>query len=432
MTAIITRTGKGSPISQAENDSNLDSLCSINEAQTGTSYTVNADDQNNVIEFSNVSAITVTLSLISTLLSGIDTSDFKLAIKNVGAGIVTVTPTTNTFDDGDLTKTLSQYEWITIQTDSTETKWNVVESSNSIKVNGLNANQFLRSDANDSATGDLTLSGSVTLSGGADMTAGLSISGAAIISTATELNYLDGSTSGTALTTGDEGSGNGMDADTVDGSHAADLLARANHTGTQTLSTISDVTASAAELNDLAGNAVDASDFTKLSQVTASAAELNLLTGITTNDLNFRGALVFLDANQSILDATSTDINFDQESYDTSSIHDNIVNNERLTVPSGVTKVRLSARCAFQTSSANLEIWISKNGSISYTGMSSNSWTNSVGILGGNAKTFNSPVLTVIAGDYFSLTVRHDAGFAINVTGEATGYLTWLSMAVIE
>ena len=37
------------------------------------------------------------------------------------------------------------------------------------------------------------------------------------------------------------------------------------------------VTATAAELNDLAGNAVDASDFTKLSNVTSTAAELNLL-----------------------------------------------------------------------------------------------------------------------------------------------------------
>ena len=119
MTIIITRTGKGSPIVQAENDSNLDSLCNINEPQAGVAYTISADDQNDVIEFSNVSAVTATLTLISTILSGIDTSDFKVMIKNVGVGIVTVTPTTNTFDDGDLVKVLSQYEWMTIQTDST-------------------------------------------------------------------------------------------------------------------------------------------------------------------------------------------------------------------------------------------------------------------------------------------------------------------------
>jgi hypothetical protein len=36
------------------------------------------------------------------------------------------------------------------------------------------------------------------------------------------------------------GTGNGLDADTVDGQHASALLARANHTGTQTAATISD------------------------------------------------------------------------------------------------------------------------------------------------------------------------------------------------
>ena len=51
---------------------------------------------------------------------------------------------------------------------------------------------------------------------------------------------------------------------------AGDAFARANHTGTQTLSTISDVTASAAELNTLDG-------------VTASTTELNYTDGVTSN-----------------------------------------------------------------------------------------------------------------------------------------------------
>jgi len=45
---------------------------------------------------------------------------------------------------------------------------------------------------------------------------------------------------------GNDGSGSGLDADTVDGNEAAALLARANHTGTQTLATISDSGALAA------------------------------------------------------------------------------------------------------------------------------------------------------------------------------------------
>lgn len=50
----------------------------------------------------------------------------------------------------------------------------------------------------------------------------------------------------------------------------ATLLARANHTGTQPLSTISDITASASELNILDG-------------ITASTAELNFVDGVTSN-----------------------------------------------------------------------------------------------------------------------------------------------------
>lgn len=49
------------------------------------------------------------------------------------------------------------------------------------------------------------------------------------------------------------------------------------------------ITATAAEINKLAGNAVTAADLTKLSQVTSSAAELNLLDGVTatTTEINY-------------------------------------------------------------------------------------------------------------------------------------------------
>jgi len=48
------------------------------------------------------------------------------------------------------------------------------------------------------------------------------------------------------------------------------------------------ITASAAELNDLAGNAVDAADFTKLASITGTAARINELTGstVTATELN--------------------------------------------------------------------------------------------------------------------------------------------------
>jgi hypothetical protein len=204
MAAIITRTGKGAAITQSENDSNLDSLCGINEPQTGITYTVDAADQNSTIEFSNASSVTTTLTLISTIIAANDTSDFQVTLKNIGAGIVTVTPTTDTFDDGTVTKTLAQYEWMTIQTDSTQALWNIIASSDASKVDGLDASQFLRSDASDTATGDLIFNGANTYNGinvytaSNDFAGGISIDSVAITSTAAELNILDGVTANAA------------------------------------------------------------------------------------------------------------------------------------------------------------------------------------------------------------------------------------------
>ena len=91
------------------------------------------------------------------------------------------------------------------------------------------------------STGDLAdagysfsnLSGAVTAS-----TAELNkLDGATV--TTTELNLLSGLT-GTVWTSANDGAASGLDADTVDGNEASALLARANHTGTQTMSTISD------------------------------------------------------------------------------------------------------------------------------------------------------------------------------------------------
>jgi hypothetical protein len=45
------------------------------------------------------------------------------------------------------------------------------------------------------------------------------------------------------------------------------------------------------------------------------------------------GCLVYLDSNQSVNSGADDQIDFDQESYDDMGIHDNVTNNDRLTVP---------------------------------------------------------------------------------------------------
>ena len=222
MVAITTRAGKGAAIIESENDDNLKSLCGINEAKVGA-YEIVAANQNSTIECLNATTTTITLGLILDILDVIDTPHFQVSIKNIGAGDITVTPTTNTFDDGAITKTLAQYEWMTIQTDSTQGLWNVIGSSDASKVDGLDSSQFLRSDADDSASGDLTLSGSNTHSGTTNTFSGatntfsgttnlfngttvnlnptnLQIAGVDMTSSAAELNRSDITTEGTVET----------------------------------------------------------------------------------------------------------------------------------------------------------------------------------------------------------------------------------------
>lgn len=167
MTIVITRTGKGSAISQAENDANLSSLCGINEPQTGATYTVVAADQNRTIEFSNASPIDVTMTAIATIIAAIDTDDFKVTLKNIGAGLVTCTRGgTDTFDDGGTTLTINQYESVTLQSDSTQAIWNVIQTGNNGVVKADiyddNGNEVIKRGTTASAVNEVTVTNAAT------------------------------------------------------------------------------------------------------------------------------------------------------------------------------------------------------------------------------------------------------------------------------
>ena len=130
--ALVTRQGAGASLSQSQGDTNWNTLNGINEAQTGTTHTIDHTDELKTIEYSNASPVAVTLTAIATIDGANDSqiSDFKVTLKNIGAGLVTVTcGGADTFDDGSTSKTLSQYQSITLQTDSTGAIWNVIGGS---------------------------------------------------------------------------------------------------------------------------------------------------------------------------------------------------------------------------------------------------------------------------------------------------------------
>jgi len=125
MTKIIDSVGYGAAITQAIHDANWDSVCGINEAAAGTTYTVDINDQNRTIELTNAGTKTVTLTALATILGSLHTSDFKVTLINVGAGLATINrSSTDTFNGGGTSITLVTGESVTLQSDSTQAIWN--------------------------------------------------------------------------------------------------------------------------------------------------------------------------------------------------------------------------------------------------------------------------------------------------------------------
>lgn len=87
----------------------------IFNAQTGTSYTIQASDRADILTFSNAAAVSVTLPQATTTGFG---SGFFFFVKNLGAGAVTITPTTSTIAGGSAL-VLRTEQWAIVFSDST-------------------------------------------------------------------------------------------------------------------------------------------------------------------------------------------------------------------------------------------------------------------------------------------------------------------------
>lgn len=127
---VIDRTGKGAALDTAEYDSNVSSLSGVNEVQAGTSHTIDINDQNKTIDYTNAGTKTITLTILSTIATALHTDDFRVILTNNGAGAATInTNAADTFNDTSTSIVLAQYETIELQTTSTSTIWNVIRRS---------------------------------------------------------------------------------------------------------------------------------------------------------------------------------------------------------------------------------------------------------------------------------------------------------------
>lgn len=147
----------------------------------------------------------------------------------------------------------------------------------------------------------------------------------------------------------------------------------------------------------------------------------------------FKGALVYNSSNETITTSTYTHLSFDSESYDTDTTHDTVTNNDRLTVPTGVTKIRLSGSVEWGASAIGQRIaGISKNDDTttptSVIGLPRVSHDAAASL--NTNQTFSSAPLTVTEGDFFSLYVWHNVGSDSSIISSTLR--TFFAMEIIE
>jgi hypothetical protein len=176
------------------------------------------------------------------------------------------------------------------------------------------------------------------------------------------------------------------------------------------------------DLTDVAIGAAVASDVLQFDGVFWGAAGVGIFQRAL---LPFRGALVRRTTNFSVSTTGAyVPISWQSAVYDSDALWD-AGQPTRLTVPAGVTKVRLTGNIEWQTSPTSQLVEIRMNGG---------------GVIGGGSfivrgdsgysnqmRNIASAVLPVVAGDWFELTVF------VSASGELRGMeRTWLALEVVE
>jgi hypothetical protein len=135
----------------------------------------------------------------------------------------------------------------------------------------------------------------------------------------------------------------------------------------------------------------------------------------------FSGAVVKKSVDQTAANyTTATAIAFDAEEYDTDGYHDNASNNTRLTVPSGVSYVRLHAIVSVTGLSAGefafLEIY---KGGLAMTPQVTAIYMTGSSLTAPSVMIF-TPVLAVSAGNYFEVRLQVATDTSITITALET------------
>jgi hypothetical protein len=148
-----------------------------------------------------------------------------------------------------------------------------------------------------------------------------------------------------------------------------------------------------------------------------------------------KGCLLYKSTNQTLTTATATNVTWDSEEYDTNDFHSTSSNTSRITIPAGVTKVKLSAMVAFSNSSTTGARYLAfrKNGS-DFIGGGRITIAGTSSPVGANLLHIETPVVVVTTGDYFEVRVWQSSGGDLDIL--ATGTLSttgnYFALEVIE
>lgn len=139
------------------------------------------------------------------------------------------------------------------------------------------------------------------------------------------------------------------------------------------------------------------------------------------------GCMVKKSANQTGVDyTTATVMTWDAETYDDGGWHDTVTNNSRLTVPSGVDRVRVGAHLRVSSGTVGVQIILEilKNGLTAYDG---NVTTNQTTAAVGTDIAIESGSIPVAAGDYLEARFTYGTDTSIDITATRSAF--WISAA---
>lgn len=166
-TDVIRRSVKGSALTHAEMDQNLESMSMTVDNKT-LDYTVLVTDQNKLIEM-NGASLTLTLCTVATA-AGADTDSFHIWVKNIHTSALTVDGNGAETIDGAASITLLEDEGVLLSLSGGGAEWTILATTNASLL-GITSTAT-EINYNDLTTGPGTAEASraVVLDGSADVT----------------------------------------------------------------------------------------------------------------------------------------------------------------------------------------------------------------------------------------------------------------------